>query len=474
MKKRYYILLFILFLIIMCLSPICGDDWGNYIVGTGGIHAMIGNAIGMYFEWEGRFISRLCINFFTYYKELWNIVNSFVLIATIYLIVKLVNPKNKKTIFLLSILTILLMNIYMFSQTVVWIAGNITYLFVIPLMLYYFYCLFNEKYNIFLIGLNIIIPMFIEHMGVIFVLSNLFFTGLYYFKYRKINKKLIFYSVLSIISLGTMLLSPGSAKRLAMENTTFNELSIFGKIYSNLPNFIYFTFFINTYLIILMSFSNFYLLKNVKNKIIRIIGYLYTILTPIIISIIYLISIFKTTIINQNNLFIIIYFISYILIDLYLIIKTKDIKILFFFLIGLGSNAIMLLSPTWGHRVALGTYIFLTISNLMIIDKNIKEKKIINNLLTIIIIISCVIYLILYISVHRLYIDNLNRINEQIKNDSNTIEIIAYPGFINCNINPMNDYHIKKFKLYYNIPDDKKLVLLNNNWKYFIFYTKED
>ena len=94
--------------------------------------------------------------------------------------------------------------------------------------------------------------------------------------------------------------------------------------------------------------------------------------------------------------------------------------------------------------------------------------------ITIIIIISCVIYLILYISVHRLYIDNLNRINEQIKNDSNTIEIIAYPGFINCNINPMNDYHIKKFKLYYNIPDNKKLVLLNNNWKYFIFYTKED
>ena len=79
--KKEYILYFFFFLIIMCLSPISGDDWGNYLVGEQGIRHMVGNAIGMYFSWEGRFISRLLINILTYNKWLWNIVNSFVIFS---------------------------------------------------------------------------------------------------------------------------------------------------------------------------------------------------------------------------------------------------------------------------------------------------------------------------------------------------------------------------------------------------------
>ena len=141
-KKIFFISIFIFFLIIFFLSPICGDDWGNYIIGSRGIYRSITEAIGMYFDWEGRIISRVLINILTYHKTLWNIVNSLVITGTIYLIIRIINPK-KKIIYLLTLLIFLLMNIYTFSQTIPWLAGNITYLFVIPLLLLYFYYVFE-------------------------------------------------------------------------------------------------------------------------------------------------------------------------------------------------------------------------------------------------------------------------------------------------------------------------------------------
>ena len=96
-ENKNYIILFFLLLIIMFLSPICGDDWSNYLEGTNGLRHMFTEAIGMYFDWEGRFISRIFINILTYYKPLWNFVNSFALVSMIYLIIKIIKPKHPKT-----------------------------------------------------------------------------------------------------------------------------------------------------------------------------------------------------------------------------------------------------------------------------------------------------------------------------------------------------------------------------------------
>ena len=190
-KKIFYISIFILFIIILFLSPISGDDWGNYIEGAKGFYHSISEAVGMYFDWEGRFISRVLINILTYHKFLWNIINSIFITSIVFLIIKIINPKHKKIICLLSLLVILLMNIFTFSQVVVWVAGNITYLFVIPLLLGYFYYLFdykkNNKFLVYLFAiLNFIMPMFIEHMAVILVISNIIF-----FVYRSIKKRCI-------------------------------------------------------------------------------------------------------------------------------------------------------------------------------------------------------------------------------------------------------------------------------------------
>ena len=151
--------------------------------------------------------------------------------------------------------------------------------------------------------------------------------------------------------------------------------------------------------------------------------------------------------------------------------KNKKDKItIFFYTLGLVSNLVMLASPTWGFRTSFGTYIFLCISYLEIIDKNTIEKKFINNLLVVITTIMAIFYSILYISIAKQNRENINKINAS--KHSNVIEIAKYPSFANCNINPTNPYHMKRFKEYFNIPESTEVKIVDNNWKYLIFYKK--
>ena len=474
--KKEYILYFFFFLIIMCLSPISGDDWGNYLVGEQGIRHMVGNAIGMYFSWEGRFISRLLINILTYNKWLWNIVNSFVIVSIIYLINNICNFKNKKLTLVVPLL-FLFMNPFTFSQVIVWIAGNITYLFVILLLLYYIFRIYKQndfslKTTILLLCLNIIIPMFVEHMAIILILINIIFLIINYTKEKKINKKLIIFLIASIISFLSMFLSPGNALRNGMENNYFNSLNLIEKITYNIPNFIYYTYIINYFLITLMTIGNYLIAKNkIKNKLVKTLIYISG-----LVSIALVLLVTFNNKISSSNIFIIIYFILYSIGSFYLIIKSSkkiisDLAV-FFFLIGICSNGVMLLSPTWGYRTSLATYLFMSISYLIVIDRYIHINKSLEYLIIICNVIGMLVYITFYISVHLQYIDNYKLINKGVKENSKKIEIVSYPSFAPCNINPTNDYHIKKFKEYYKIDENAEVTIVNNNWKFYLLYRK--
>lgn len=477
-KKIFFISIFVFFLIIFFLSPISGDDWGNYLVGKTGFYKSITEAVGMYFSWEGRLISRVLINILTYQKTLWNIVNSLVITGTVYLIIRIINPK-KKIIYLLALLAFLLMNIFTFSQVVPWLAGNITYLFVIPLLLLYFYYIFEDdkKLIISFSILNLVMTMFVEHMAIILVLSNILFVIYRYIKNKKIDKELILYLIMSIFGTVVMLLSPGSLYRSSVENIEFNKLSLIAKLIYNIPNFIYYTFIINPYMIILLSISNIYLIrKNINNKLLKILLIIFMNVIPLLTSVLYIISNIKPIyifLLDSNSIVLWIFYIIYILMFIYLIIKNnKSIfnKEMFFFIIGISSNLVMMVSPTWGYRTSLATYIFLCIFSLIIISNNIKERKVYNTILSLGVILCSIFYMVLYISIFRQYKENKTIIEKGIKNKSKVIEIYKYPYFVNCNINPDNEYHLKMFKNYYNISEDTEIILLDNNWKYLILY----
>ena len=317
--------------------------------------------------------------------------------------------------------------------------------------------------------------MFVEHMAIILILSNILFLIYRYIKDKKISKELILYLVLSIIGTVIMLISPGTLYRSSIENVDFNKLSTIGKIISNIPNFIYYTFIINPYLIILLSIANIYLIrKNINNKLLKILLILFMIIIPLLISILYVISnIRPINILDTSSIWLTIFYVVYILLFLYLIIKNnKSIfnKEMFFFVIGISSNVVMMVSPTWGYRTSFATYIFLCIFSLIIIDNYIKDRKVYNTIASSVVVLCSIFYLTLYISVFRQYKENKSIIEKSIKDKSNVIEIYRYPSFANCNINPDDEYHLKVFKKYYNISEDTEIILLNNKWKYLILY----
>jgi hypothetical protein len=475
-NNKIYTGIFLFLLLIFFLSPISGDDWGNYLEGAQGIYHMFSQAVGMWFTWEGRLISRVLINILTYNKWLWNIVNAATIVGMIYYVNKIVNFKHKKLMILLTFITILFMNIFTFSQTVTWLAGNITYLFVIPLLLIYIYIIYNGKYNkftnILLVILNIIIPMFIEHMAILLILLNVYFIVKDYIKNKTINKKLILFLIISIISFLSMYLSPGNRIRSSMENLEFNKLSLFGKIMYNIPNLIFYTYRINYFLIILLVIGNFILIKkHIKNKLIRIILYLIELIS-LVFTCVYLLNSFNinTISISDNNIFVIIYFIVLTIINLLLLIKNKKELTVLFYSMALISNGVMLMSPTWGYRTSLATYLFMAIAYLIVIDEYYKKNKIIEYSTVVITILGMLFYLVFYISIYRTSLANEKMIKEANKNNISRIELIAYPGFAPCNINPVDPYHLKRFKEYYNINEDTEIEIVNRNWKYIIFY----
>lgn len=397
-----YLILFILFLMLMFFSPIIGDNFKNNIIDSKDFYNLIINAIASTNS-ESLVISKILINLLTCNKIVFNVLNSLCLVSIIYYITKLVRPFNKKLVFFLSLFAILLMNNYTFLQVVAWVSGNITYLFVIPLLLYYFYKVIylkdEKKLSIILLSfLNFIIPMFSLQTAVILIVFNIFINIHSILKYKKLSKKHIIYLFISLISLISMFIIDSS---LANMFIGLDNLKMLKRVVCNVSNFIYYTFIINPYMVILMVISNYYLIKNtIKNKYLKTISNIYFIIFPVAITIFYLISnyfdisIFSVFI--KNNMLITLYFISYIIFDIFLIFLPFDgerINIrLLFYILGILSNFIMLLSPTWGYRTSLLTYLLLTISFIMTIDYFYKDKKLVNILLPLISILGFSIY----------------------------------------------------------------------------------
>lgn len=476
-ERKFCIFIFIFYLILFFLSPISGDDWGNYIAGSNGLYHSIGNAVGMYLSWEGRFVSRVLINILTYHKVLWNFINAFAISLLSFLSIRIIKTKNNKLSYLLILLLIPFMNIYLFSQTIVWLAGNITYFLEIPFMLLYFLLIYKEKYDTkinfaFLILLSIGIPMFVEHMALILIFGNLLILGYKYYKTKKIDKKIIILTIISIISTLSMLLSPGTKTRSLSENVEFNKLSLFGKIGYNLPAFIYYTFMDNYYLLILFIISNYLLIKKqLKKKSLKIILTLFLTIVPVITIFLYPYSILKNINII-NNTYLIIYYLLFLFISFFLVLKEKNKESIFLFIIGIGANIVMLMSPTWGYRTSLFTYITLSISCIIIISKYAEVNKFIEIFTTCFAMGILSVLMLFYINVFRCQKDLEKSIKKQLKDNSENIVIPLFPNYANCNINPDNDFHLIKYKEYYNISQDKNLIFVDGNWHYLIFYKK--
>ena len=63
-KNKCIIVAFFLMLIVCILTPISGDDYGNYISTSGKRFEAISLAKSYYYSWEGRFVGLLIISLY--------------------------------------------------------------------------------------------------------------------------------------------------------------------------------------------------------------------------------------------------------------------------------------------------------------------------------------------------------------------------------------------------------------------------
>jgi len=478
--NKIALITFILFLTICILTPISGDDYGNYISTNGTIYEAISIAKSNYYTLEGRFISRIIILYTTYHKILWNLITPGLFTLLIYYSSKFL---NKKTSHLILLLGILFMNNDMFAQSYTWLAGSITYLYPSCLIIFYFSYIYfkHNKFKtidyILLTILSIIIPMFVENLACSFVLGTFIILIYTTITDKKINYIYLINFLLSTIFLIIMLKSPGSAQRALTENINFNNYNILQKIIHNIPNYNLYLFFKNSTMIILTLIPiEYYLIKNSQK------------LKAIIFSIIPIISIINNmyymlpmkfsflqniNIINTSNPIYIIYWAIYIIIlikTINYIIKHQKLKHFIFFILttSFSSTIIMLILPTWGDRITLFNVLVMTIVGIILIDNIIEYNEKIIKFIKTITILTCIYFVIIFVSIYQINNYREKTIEKEINENKEQITIIRNPFIYLWNNNPSTKYFIDTYKIYMNIPNSLEINIYQLPHKEYI------
>ena len=271
-----------------------------------------------------------------------------------------------------------------------------------------------------------------------------------------------------------MVLSPGNANRLSTY-PEFDSLNILQKLIYNIPNFISFTFIRNSFLVLLITIGVLFVSKSMlKNKIFRYLTYLYITIVPCITLIYNYLKTFGISIkcleifLNGNNIYIMIFWVIYMLLSFYIIlkhiIKTKNYLSLLLIIMGLISNGVMMIVPVWGGRTAYLTAICLSLAMVGIVN----NMKFIKNDNKVILFSSsfvlAIMIIFLFAGYRKVYIENIKRedyINSQLAAGNDIIEINVLSERFLWNPNPWDPdgYLARTFKLYYNIPQNKKIEM---------------
>lgn len=479
-KWSKYLFCFIFFFLISFWMPISGDDWHNYEVGSQGIRLMIGQAIGMYFDWEGRFVSRLFINFLTYYKFLFNFLLASLTTLMLYFIEHLGLVKNKSSFFLLIVGLFLLLDNPLFTQTFLWVAGSITYLFPSILIIGYFFVylhylkgkrLNSKILRFFFYLFAFLMPMFVENIAFSFVLLNFLLVIYERVFFQRWNRFLLMMTGISFLGALLCLVSPGSLKRMELESAVYH-LTGFQKIEFNFSLFIQYTLSNNFYLLLLMIFSGLTISKNVLRGPLKIISCFSLLFLPIFL--LWPIGIPQWII---NLLWVL--FLCYLYVLLFKAYQNKPEDLWFHGILqfmGLASQLIMILTPAISSRTSLFWVLCSSISWIYVLDDLVlfKMPKILYYILEVFMGLICGVYLIAYynMSCFARFLDQ--SIKTDVQENNSLVRVFEAPFYLAWGLTPSGDYHTRTFKSYYGISDEQTLIYQESVWKYFIFFDEEE
>lgn len=374
--------------------PLAGDDWGYAYKGMHGNPIVL--AWEMYFSWSGRFFAELWGFFMAPRKELWETINPLMFTCISACLLYLYAGKEKMiTCCVVAFTLILNVSTTLRLETYAWIMGS-TYVTALLALLIHLICLKKivldkSKYKLLFTVLSCICSFFIcldmENAAAITVLINIVSVGYVYLTTKTIDKHLVVVSVISIIAIALLRLSPGATYRLTADNAAFNSLSLFEKIGTNWPNFLYYTFLDSEYVMPILSgvLLIYCGLESIHSKNKKYI--LFTIFYLIACFVSITETLYNYTSINVLKIFFDVYYsrsailvmsVFYVIYTVITIIvfldfddQNKSIVAISTLVLAGCANGVMLLSPIFGARSSLYT-VYLLIGLILLILSQIK------------------------------------------------------------------------------------------------------
>lgn len=419
------------------------------------------NQVADYFNISSRVFVHMMVQFLLIFgKNLWAVLNPFVIIINFLLINRIVKtylPKSNNLInFIIS--SILFLLLFRYKWLFYWVAGSVNYIWTSTILLLFINYYLNKGWskNIYL---NLLIILFVSILHESLLIFMIFFI-IFDILYEKIIKKTItknkfLFFIPLLISIVFLLFGPGTFSRIN-SNNTWSNLSIFEKLALSIP----------------VVSKNLFNLRDIKN--ILPIVYLILLLISLLksklkyknILIIFLILISSICLFTNNGWFYFILVVLIFLIDSYYNIFEEREKNVIIHLSMLAIVFSMIITNDYANsRPNYFYYLYLIYSSVILFNQ-LFEKINYKRILPCLYVLLLVLLLheaIVYNKIGRIHEVRLDQIKQAIENKNDVLYLKKIPSkfslyHIDTNEPSSKDYFAYKYYIDYYKLNDKIVI----------------
>ncbi|MBR3342946.1 MAG: hypothetical protein IKG34_01990 [Solobacterium sp.] len=452
-----YIILFLFFVLIFHWSPLAGDDW-VYASEVRYSNAFAQTAYA-YMTWSGRVLSEFWGFVFTDRKIIWEISGAFLMVVTVWAMLKLNRKQYRLADVLFTVFLVLTVPRMIRTQTYTFAVGFAAYTIPIPLWLIHLsllkgYLLEDRRSagNVILMCvLSIAISLHMENMSVLIAFTN--FAAVVYALYmKKCDRNLWIVLGCTAAACLVMFLAPGTSVRLEDDFSQAQALDLM-RIINNWKPFLYMSLYfadaVNTCLCVILIIK-FWFKENRSHA-------------DLVCTAVFAAELILTWINGFSSPFIdtlwciiwygtLIYALRYDVLHVFLVLGC------------LAADGIMVLSPSFPERTAVyGVYCMIALASLLLreLPLRFRPEKALTCLCAAGVLLGFAHFGRIYYQVHLINIVRIAQVRYyQKRPDAGEAWFLAYPlGTIHsANIDYEEDVdHIWGFKEYYYLNQDLHL-----------------
>ncbi len=446
-----------------------------------------------YFEANGRAIVHILDTIFLGLPFIvWQLLNSFFLAAIVFFIFKIavVDKKNAiyRNLLTLTIITfsVFYLHISMTRQSVYWITGSFNYVYPFFLFILFWYLITKTEIS----NYNLIVLCLIGFLSAATTEQNAMITIGLVFMYvindlivnKRINKKLIFAFIFTLLGALTVFLAPATFYRYTLENE--EKVSLLLIVYQNIK-YIYGKFIISkamiAYQILFILSSSLYIIRN-RNLFASWKRHFLDLLVGLSPFIIFLL-LFETKI--NSDPITVPRLIRIVSIALYFMFTLISVFVLLFknrrnsfykvpiisIILSYGAQIMMLISPIYGERNILCSVFLLIIYVVSLVSMTVLDKP--KSLNKGIIIFTIIIFM--FLGYNRMVETSLGYKYNKVIDDINLNLIETYKkegasilyqyklidDQYGWSMPYISKYHLYHFKLYHDLPIETEIEWLD-------------